>query len=220
MNIATILISALSLLMFSKGCEQEGNTKNEIVTSDNIAEPTQDFSNLDTATFAGGCFWCVEASFEQIKGVIEAISGFAGGSKVNPTYKEVSGGYTDHTETVQVYYDPQEISYEDLLKAFFLAHDPTQLNRQGPDVGPQYRGAIFYHNKAQLQKAKAAIADLDLSIYSGDQVVTELNPYNVFYPAEAYHQDFEERNPNHPYILQVSKPKIERVAKAFSDRLK
>ena len=183
------------------------------------AQPA-DYSDYDTATFAGGCFWCIEASFEQIVGVVEAVSGFAGGQSANPTYQEVSSGATQHTETVQIYFDPAVIDYSTLLQIFFVAHDPTQVNRQGPDVGPQYRSAIFYHDLGQKKLAEDALANLDLSGYVNRSVATEVQPYTKFYPAEDYHQDFERKNPDQPYVVSVSKPKIERVAEAFKGRLK
>ena len=183
-----------------------------------IYPPLSAMEKLDTATFAGGCFWCVEASFEQIKGVEEAVSGYAGGKKSTADYKMVSSGRTEHTETVQIYYDPEVISYESLLDIFFTAHDPTQLNRQGPDVGTQYRSAIFYHNNEQLRLAKAKIEELS-SVYP-KPIVTQLNAYTAFYPAENYHQDYEEKHPYDRYIMNVSRPKIDRVKKKFADILK
>lgn len=177
-----------------------------------------DYQKLDTATFAGGCFWCVEASFEQIKGVVEAVSGYSGGSAENATYKKVSYGLTKHAEAVQVYYDPNVIDYSTLLDIFFTAHDPTQVNRQGPDVGEQYRSVIFYHDATQRQlaveKMKALASEFDKPI------ATQLVPLDAFYEAEDYHQDYEKKNPYQPYILSVSKPKIERVAKKFKHLLK
>lgn len=173
---------------------------------------------LDTATIAGGCFWCVEASFEQIKGVVEAVSGYAGGSKSDADYRKVSSGRTSHAETVQVYYDPEIIDFKTILMIFFTAHDPTQLNRQGPDVGPQYRSAIFYHDENQKMIAEQVIKSLSAEF--SEPIVTELNVYKTFYVAEAYHQDYEEKHPFNPYILNVSKPKIDRVKKKFSDILK
>ena len=173
---------------------------------------------LDTATFAGGCFWCIEASFEQIKGVEAAISGYAGGAAKTADYGSVSRGETSHAETVQLYYDPNIIDYNTLLNIFFTAHDPTQINRQGPDIGEQYRSAIFYHNEDQKELAMAKIKELQPSLKKS--IATELEPYSAFYRAEEYHQDYEKKNPYQPYILSVSRPKIERVAKKFSHLLK
>lgn len=173
---------------------------------------------LDTATFAGGCFWCIEASFEQIEGVVEAISGYSGGEEKNADYKKVSAGYTKHAEAVQIYFDPTVIDFETLLDVFFTAHDPTQLNRQGPDVGTQYRSEIFYHDEAQMELAKSKISALQGKY--GGKIVTKLSQLKAFYPAEEYHQDFERKNPNNGYIRNVSKPKIDKVASEFSDLLK
>jgi len=184
------------------------------------AEDTIDYSGLDTATFAGGCFWCVEAGFEQIKGLQAAVSGYAGGEKPDPVYDEVAAGKTNYAETVQVFYDPDIISYKTLLNIFFTVHDPTQLNRQGPDVGKQYRSAIFYHNQQQLQLAKQAIDSLERVGVYDERIVTELNPYEMFYPAVDYHQDYEEKHPNDRYIQNVSRPKINKVKEKFKERLK
>ena len=173
---------------------------------------------LDTATFAAGCFWCIEASFEQIDGVIEAISGYSGGTKNNAQYNLVSSGKTAHAEAVQIYYDPNKISYETLLDILFTAHDPTQLNRQGPDVGKQYRSVIFYHDQSQKITASQKIKDISLAFVN--PIVTLVEPLIAFYPAEEYHQDYEKKNPNQPYVLNVSKPKIDLVARKFKGLLK
>ncbi len=198
------------------------NDTDQVSNSDadtaNTAEITQNSQNVDTVYFAGGCFWCVEAAFEQIKGVKEAVSGYAGGKQANPTYKEVSYGRTDHAEAVMVIYYPEVITYQTLLDIFFTAHDGTQLNRQGPDVGEQYRSAIFYTDETEKKLAQEKIQTLSNEL--GDEIVTELTPYTEFYKAEEYHQDFEKKNPNQSYIVSVSRPKIEKVAKRFSDILK
>ena len=172
------------------------------------------------ATFAGGCFWCTEASFEQIAGVVDVISGYCGGTEEYPTYEEVGYEKTHHAESIMIYYDPEKINYETLLHIFFTAHDPTQLNRQGPDVGPQYRSAIFYHNEEQKAEAEAVIAELGQSGKYGSKIVTELSPYKQFWTAEAYHQDYYVHHPENPYVQRISKPKVEKVKKAFSDILK
>lgn len=200
------------LLLFS--CQTQGNSSNDSkATAQEI-----DWQKLDTATFAGGCFWCVEASFEQIRGVAEAVSGYSGGEESNANYQLVSSGRTDHAEAVQVYYDPSIISYETLLEIFFTAHDPTQLNRQGPDVGRQYRSEIFYHNEEQKRMAEAKMEELGPDFSS--PIVTRLSKLDSFYKAEEYHQDYEVNHPDNPYIRNVSRPKIEKVAKRFKDRLK
>ena len=177
-----------------------------------------DYQKLDTATFAGGCFWCVEASFEQIKGVISAVSGYSGGEAKSANYKKVSYGLTNHAEAVQVYFDPEVIDFETLLDIFFTAHDPTQLNRQGPDVGSQYRSEIFYHNEEQKKLSEKKMKELASSFSA--PIVTKLSKLDAFYDAEDYHQDFEEKNPNQGYIVAVSRPKINKVKKKFSHLLK
>src|SRR5690554_4593291 len=152
-----LLISVLLSLSFA--CDGKQSNRNNQQT----AKASLDYSKLDTATFAGGCFWCVEASFEQVKGVEEAVSGYAGGKEKKPTYAQVSGGRTGHTEAVEIYYDPERINYKTLLEIFFTAHDPTQLNRQGPDIGKQYRSSIFYHSEEQKKLAEDAIAAVNAS---------------------------------------------------------
>tara|TARA_X000001036_G_C20494124_1_gene731050 strand:- start:134 stop:796 length:663 start_codon:yes stop_codon:yes gene_type:complete len=173
---------------------------------------------LDTATFAAGCFWCIEASFEQIEGVIEAVSGYAGGTKNNARYDLVSSGKTAHAEAVQIYYNPNKINYETLLDILFTAHDPTQLNRQGPDVGKQYRSVVFYHNENQKIIVSQKIKDISPAFVN--PIATLVEPLIAFYPAEEYHQDYEKKNPYQPYVLSVSKPKIDLVARKFKALLK
>lgn len=214
----TIITIILSLFMpFISSCDQ---TPPESVPDQKEQVKEMQISNLDTATLAGGCFWCVEASFDQINGVVEAVSGYAGGDEPNPTYKEVSRGETDHAEAVQVYYDPDVLDYKTIMKIFFTAHDPTQLNRQGPDIGPQYRSAIFYHDEEQYQIAQNMIDSLNKTGTYSKEIVTKVNPLDKFYMAEEYHQDYEEKHPNDRYIQTVSKPKINKVRKEFSHLLK
>ena len=179
---------------------------------------SMNYQKLDTATFAGGCFWCVEASFEQIKGVVEAVSGYSGGTKNTADYRMVSSSLTNHAEAVQVYYDPSVIGYETLLDIFFTAHDPTQLNRQGPDVGEQYRSEIFYHNEKQQKLAETKMKALKSEF--SDPIVTKLSALEDFFIAEEYHQDYEKKHPNTGYIVNISRPKIEKVAKKFKHLLK
>ncbi|MFZ9046801.1 MAG: peptide-methionine (S)-S-oxide reductase MsrA [Cyclobacteriaceae bacterium] len=177
-----------------------------------------DQENLETATLAGGCFWCVEAALEQLVGVSEVVSGYSGGKASTADYRSVSSGKTGHAEAIQVYFDPKIISYEQLLNVFFVAHDPTQLNRQGPDFGPQYRTAIFYHSEEQKETSEKVMEAIQGNYKS--PIVTELNAFETFYLAEEYHQNYEKRNPYQPYILRVSKPKVERVQKTFPQLLK
>ncbi len=199
-------------------CAANNEEKTTSSETASIQEAVKQSPASDTAYFAGGCFWCVEASFDQIDGVIEAASGYSGGKEKNPTYKEVSYGKTDHAEAVMVIYNPQVISYDVLLDIFFTAHDPTQLNRQGPDVGKQYRSAIYYTNVQEQQQAQAKIKAL-VGNYK-DPIVTELSAFTFFQMAEDYHQNFEEKNPENSYIVNVSKPKIDKVAEKFKERLK
>lgn len=208
MKIVGFTVALLLLSCQSRGHENE---QKEIVTL-TLAQ------KLDTATFAGGCFWCIEASFEQIRGVSEAVSGYAGGKKMTASYQMVSSGITGHAEAVQIYFDPTIIDYETLLDIFFVAHDPTQLNRQGLDVGTQYRSEIFYHNEKQKRLAVAKIKSLAANF--SKPIVTKVNKLKAFYEAEEYHQDYEKKHPNNQYIVNVSRPKIEKVAKRFKEILK
>jgi peptide-methionine (S)-S-oxide reductase len=170
-----------------------------------------------TAVLAGGCFWCTEAVFEELAGVDKVISGYAGGTAETAHYKVVSAGKTDHAEVIQITYDPAKISYGQLLKVFFgAAHDPTQLNRQGPDWGRQYRSAIFYGDADQKRVAEAYIKQLGEAKIFGQPIVTEVVTLQKFYPAEEYHQDFVKRNPRHPYVVQNALPKVEKVRREFS----
>ena len=172
------------------------------------------------AVFAGGCFWCVEAVFEQLDGVLEVVSGYAGGTADTANYAAVSTGKTGHAEAVKIVYDPTRISYEQLLKVHFSTHDPTTLNRQGNDVGPQYRSAIFYADQQQKELAEAMIADLQAAKVFKRPIVTTLEPLRAFYPAEPKHQDFVACNPNHPYVRSVAMPKVEKVREKFKSLLK
>jgi len=172
----------------------------------------------ETAVFAGGCFWGVEGVFEHVKGVKMVRSGYAGGTKETANYDAVSNGETRHAEAVEVVFDPAKVSYEQLLNILFVvAHDPTELNRQGPDVGPQYRSAIFYANSAQKNAADKFIAAITASKAFDKPVVTQVVPFEAFYPAEEYHQDFMKKNPNHDYIVYHDKPKVEALKKQFPE---
>jgi len=174
----------------------------------------------EQATLAGGCFWCLEAVYDQLRGVENVDSGYAGGRRPNPTYEQVCTGTTGHAEVVQITYDPDQISYRDLLDVFFTIHDPTTLNRQGGDVGTQYRSAIYYHNEEQKRIAEDALRDHDVMKTWEDPIVTELKPLTEFYPAEAYHKDYFERNPTQGYCNAVIAPKVSKARKQFMDRLK
>jgi peptide-methionine (S)-S-oxide reductase len=169
-------------------------------------------AGAETAVLAGGCFWCVEAVFQQIAGVEKVVSGYSGGDAASAHYEIVSTGKTGHAESVQVTYDPRKISYGRVLKVFFdVAHDPTQLNRQGPDVGPQYRSAIFYSNPEQKRIAEAYIKQLDQAKVFGSPIVTQVVELKSFYPAEEHHQNFCNRNPKNPYVVNIAMPKVEKV---------
>jgi peptide-methionine (S)-S-oxide reductase len=175
----------------------------------------------DTATFGTGCFWCTEAIFEQMNGVLKVTSGYMGGSKENPTYEEVCTGETGHAECVQVVYEPSKVSYDDLLQVFFQVHDPTSLNRQGADVGTQYRSAIFYHNSAQKEKAEYYKKEVDKSGAYEKPIVTEVTAASAFYQAENYHQEYYQNNKNtNPYCSIVIRPKLEKFQKVFAKKLK
>ncbi len=172
------------------------------------------------ATFAGGCFWAQEEGFDQLRGVREVISGYSGGNVPNPTYQQVGTDRTGHAESVQVYYDPNVISYADLLTAFFAGHDPTTLNRQGPDVGRDYRSVAFYRTPAEKEAILAAIQRINASKHYPNPVVTEVVPFSVFYPAERYHQNYCKLHPDQRYIQSVSLPKVEKLRHAMQGKLK
>lgn len=181
---------------------------------------TKSIAHIDTATFGAGCYWCTEAQFQQLKGVTKVESGFMGGNVKNPTYKEVCGGTTGHAEVCNILYDPSIISYDEMLAAFWTTHDPTQLNRQGNDVGTQYRSAIFYHNDMQKTKAEEYKKKLNEEKVFDKPVVTEVTAATAFYKAEDYHQNYFNENGNQPYCSFVIKPKVEKFQKVFKEKLK
>jgi peptide-methionine (S)-S-oxide reductase len=214
MRISFLLLSTFLILACSNQTQSQSNGK-EVPTLDQ-----SDAGGLAIATFAGGCFWCVEAAFERIRGVEEAISGYTGGSEANPTYRQVSFGLTHHAEAVRIHYNPDLIDYKTLLEVFFVAHDPTQLNRQGPDVGEQYRSAVYYHNPEQKAEVEKYIRALGASGKFDKAIVTQVEPAGTFYQAEDYHQNYYELNPGSGYIQNVSRPKVEKVMKTFPELLK
>ncbi len=177
-------------------------------------------SNLETATLAAGCFWCVEAVFDDLRGVEDVVSGYSGGHKDNPTYQEVCSETTGHAEVVQIKFDPEQLSFEDLLKVYFTVHDPTQLNRQGNDIGTSYRSAIFYHSDEQKQIAEKVIDEITKEGIYDKPIVTEVTAFNKFWPAEDYHQEYFANNPNQPYCAAVVAPKVAKFRQKFVDRLK
>jgi peptide-methionine (S)-S-oxide reductase len=182
-----------------------------------MAEST---GELETATLAAGCFWCIEAVFDDLKGVENVVSGYSGGHTENPTYREVCDETTGHAEVAQIKFDPKVISFKDLLRVFFSVHDPTTLNRQGNDVGTQYRSAIFYYNDEQKRDAEEVIKEItDKGIYD-NPIVTEVTPLEKFWPAENYHQEYFANNPNQPYCTAVVAPKVRKFRAKFADLLK
>ncbi len=203
-------------------CAQKENKDKKMTTSTSAAAgQATTVTGTETATFANGCFWCTEAIFEQLDGVISATSGYTGGQTVNPTYKQVCTGETGHAECLQIVFDPKKISFDELLEVFWETHDPTTLNRQGADVGTQYRSGIFYHNVEQKEKAEKYKAELDKSGAFDKPIVTEITPFSTFYAAEDYHQEYFENNENsNPYCKIVIRPKLDKFRKVFKDKLK
>lgn len=175
---------------------------------------------METATLAGGCFWCLEAVFQEVRGVESVQPGYAGGHVPNPTYEQVCTGTTGHAEAVQIRFDPETIPYRELLEIFFTIHDPTTLNRQGPDVGPQYRSGIFYHTPEQERTARQVIAELEASGVWKDPIVTQVVPLEIFYPAEEYHKDYYRRNPEQAYCKIIVAPKVAKLRSLYSSKLK
>ena len=215
-----VLIIGLIIFLTSVtgySCKEVKSTKIESEKSE--MDSTQDM-NLEKATFGGGCFWCTEAIYERVEGVHSVVSGYAGGTVKNPTYKQVCDGTTGHAEVTQITYDPKVVSYDELLEIFFKTHDPTTLNRQGADVGTQYRSVIFYHNDEQKNKAEYYKKELSKSGAWDNPVVTEISPVTNFYHAEDYHQDYYANNPNQGYCAFVIGPKVEKFEKVFKNKLK
>ena len=216
---AVFLISIFATI----GCSQ----KNGSVTKNSSDTPTienyikgKDYSKYGVATLAGGCFWCTEASFERIEGVVDVISGYTDGDVVHPTYKAVCTGSTGHTEAIQIYFDKEKIDFATLLDVFFIAHDPTQLNRQGNDVGTQYRSGIYYNNAEQKTIAEAKIKEWNKKGKYRKDIVTEVKKATEFYVAEEYHQNFYEINPRQSYVYNVSRLKVEKVLATYPELVK
>ena len=208
-----VILLWLAVLFFSDACLQSSvheNNKNEIMISK---------LDIDTATFGAGCYWCVEAIYQRVNGVVSVESGFSGGHVINPSYKEVCTGSTGHAEVCQIQFNPQVISYIELLEVFWKTHDPTTLNRQGNDVGTQYRSAVFYHNQRQKELAMEMKEKLNAEKIWEDPIVTEIVPFESFYKAEEYHQDYYNQNASQPYCRFVITPKVEKFEKVFRDRL-
>jgi len=223
----TILLASVALISTSCQSSDKENKKAEIsgtevaTTIESRESTNQDLKKYETAYFASGCFWCVEAIFESVKGVKEAVSGYSGGAEDNPTYEQIGRGQTTHAEAVEVYYDPEIISFTALVQVFFGSHDPTTLNQQGPDRGPQYRSIAFYKNEEQKAIIDAYIGALkEQNVYEGDPITTEVKAFEKFWDAEDYHQDYEKKHPNNSYITNVSIPRLNRFKANFKEYLK
>jgi peptide-methionine (S)-S-oxide reductase len=213
MMIAALLFLLPLLPLSSCGSE---NIKNKETMNNN----NDDNERYELATIGGGCFWCIEAIYLEMKGVISVSSGYSGGKIKNPTYREVTSGMTGHAEVVQITFDPEVIAYRDILTIFFYVHDPTTLNRQGADVGTQYRSVIFYHDENQKAVAEEVMQEIQNSKVWKDPLVTELSPLTAFYVAEDYHQEYFANNPNAPYCTFVVSPKVKKFRKNFQEYLK
>jgi len=211
-----VLLMVIGFTTISCQSKTKTQQKSEIMAE---LTPNQ-LQQYETAYFASGCFWCVEAVFESVKGVKEVVSGYSGGKEKNPTYEQVGYGRTTHAEAVEVYYDPKVISFETLVKVFFGSHDPTTLNRQGPDKGAQYRSIAFYKNDSEKKIITDYISKLEKENAYSAPIVTEVKPFTIFYDAEDYHQDYEKNNPNNSYILNISVPRLKRFQAKFPELLK
>lgn len=209
----TGVILSLIVLLTGISCAQERNSNLKNMS-------TSPIEKTELATFGNGCFWCTEAIFQQLKGVSKVVSGYAGGKVKNPTYKEVCSGLTGHAEVIQITYDPTKISFTELLEVFWQTHDPTTLNRQGADVGTQYRSVVFYHSDEQKKLAELYKKKLDESGAFDNPIVTEISPISEYYPAEDYHQNYFKLNGDAPYCSFVIQPKVEKFRKVFKAKLK
>ena len=218
-RLKSLAILSVLALLFACGTQPAAEAQSPPRSTAGFAPAN--LTGLAMATFAGGCFWAQEEAFEQIKGVKQVVSGYAGGTKANPTYEEVAAQNTGHTETVQIYYDPKVISYQKRTDIFFTAsHDPTQLNRQGNDVGPEYRSAAFYRTPEEQKILESTIARVNAAKEYGGKIVTQVLPLQKFWPAEDYHQGYYRLHPENPYITNVSARKVEHVQHAFAKDLK
>jgi peptide-methionine (S)-S-oxide reductase len=220
-NSKTIYLLHLSILLltFVTACGQRNSQKKIIQTTNKMTNEVNN-NELDKALFGAGCFWCVEAMFQRLDGVVKVESGYAGGHAVNPTYKDVCTGTTGHAEVCRITFDPKKVSYETLLSIFWQTHDPTTLNRQGNDVGTQYRSAIFYYNDIQMQLAEKYKSELNASGAFSNPIVTEITAINNYYSAEDYHQNYYNQNSEQSYCQFVIAPKVEKLEKVFKDKLK
>ena len=213
-----ILLFAVMVVVFSGVMGVRASDRALALPSPAVDSSLAKTNSQATAVVAGGCFWGIQAVFQHVKGVVSATSGYSGGAAKNPSYELVSTGDTGHAESVKIVYDPAQITYGELLKVFFsVAHDPTEINRQGPDTGTQYRSAIFYGTEEQKRIAEAYIAQLEQAKVFPQRIVTQVMPLTAFYPAEAYHQDYATRHPDNPYIMINDAPKVANLKKAFPD---
>jgi peptide-methionine (S)-S-oxide reductase len=217
-NLSRIGLSVLGIILGTAACNARAASASGPVPAPAVDAQRATASGQQTMVLAGGCFWGIQAVFQHVKGVISATSGYSGGTMKNPDYETVSSGSTGHAESVQIVYDPSQITYGELLRVFFsVAHDPTELNRQGPDEGTQYRSVIFYNGEEQKRIADAYIAQLDAAKVFKHRIVTQVVPFQAFYQAEAYHQNYATLHPNNPYIAFNDAPKVEHLRKEFPD---
>jgi methionine-S-sulfoxide reductase len=221
MNVKIVAATALlALVGFGAACNQSHPGDNTVSKTFPAPTPSEPSGDVETATLGSGCFWCTEAVFQQLKGVKTVVSGYSGGSVPNPSYEQVCTGATGHAEVIQVTFDPKVIGFGELLKVFWASHDPTTLNRQGNDFGTQYRSAIFYHTPKQKEQAEDYMKKItDAKVFDAP-IVTEIVPFTEFYPAEGYHQDYWNRNPQKSYCRAVIPAKLEKLRKAFADKVK
>ncbi|MEL6918382.1 MAG: peptide-methionine (S)-S-oxide reductase MsrA [Bacteroidota bacterium] len=220
LSFVTLVSTACQSNNKNSSLKSEVKTEAKKIVEAPVKLSLQDLEKYETAYFASGCFWCVEAIFESVKGVKEVISGYSGGTEINPTYEKVARGLTSHAEAVKVYYDPEEVTFTALVQVFFGSHDPTSLNRQGPDRGTQYRSVAFYKDEKEKKIIEDYMAVLTDSKVYGRPIVTQVVAFDTFYDAEDYHQDYERNNPNSSYIRAVSIPRLNRFKKNFPAYLK
>jgi peptide-methionine (S)-S-oxide reductase len=223
MKLLLILTNFVTGLFALASCANNENPNKTMSNLTNTAVPASEIINgieTDTATFGTGCFWCTEALFRELEGVLKVTSGYSGGHVANPTYEQVCEKTTGHAEVCQVVYDPKKITYDELLEVFWKTHDPTTLNRQGNDVGPQYRSVVFYHNEEQHKKAEHYKTELNTTNAFSNPIVTAIEPYKNFYSAEKYHQDYYNNNGTQPYCYYIIRPKLEKFEKVFKTKLR
>lgn len=218
MKLVLITITMYMGALFS--CAHKENPTKFMTTNFTSSSQGADDTKTDTATFGTGCFWCTEAIFQQLNGVLKVTSGYSGGHVANPSYKEVCNGTTGHAECVQIVYDPTKITFDELLEVFWQTHDPTSLNKQGNDVGTQYRSAVFYHNQEQKEKTEKYKEALNKSGAFDKPIVTEISPFHNFYVAEDYHQNYYNENGSQPYCYFVIRPKLEKFEKVFKNKIR